>query len=215
MLPVAIVLAVFGVLTLLLALSRWLAGRRRAAGGHLLLAALLIAGALELWPIVQNLGTYQVLRPGHPIALVYCERTGSRTHRITLTGLPEGHMRVYEVAGDEWRLDSRTLTWKGLAVDLGLVPRFRLERLSTRFRSPAEPAQAAPSSFALGDTAGDDVWAQARTGTRWADYAVAGSAAAPWTPLAQGARYEVWLVDGRLEARPANEAANKALPARS
>jgi hypothetical protein len=211
---VVIVLACFGGLTLLVALSRWLAGRRWAAAGNLALAALLIAVAVLLQPVASNLATYQPRRIDRPVAQVFCERTASRTHRITLTHLPDGRMQVFEVTGDEWRLDARTLAWRGPAVDLGLKPGFRLDRLSTRFLRTTEPAGSSPSSYALSEETGEDVWAQARTGTLWARYAVADHAYGPWRPLAQGARYEVGFDAAGLQARPLNDAAATALQQR-
>ena len=209
---VALVLACFGALTALLALSRWLARRRWAAAGHLALAAVLIAAATQLWSLAADLATYGRLRHGEPVAQVFCERTGSRTFRLTLTRLPNGRMQVFELTGDEWRLDARTLAWQGRAIALGLEPRYRLERLSTRFVRAADPA-AAPSSYALARPSGDDLWAQARTRTRWAEYAVAEHAYGPWRPLVQGARFELWFDAAGLEARAANEpAANATAP---
>jgi len=211
---VALILACFGGLTALLALSRWLAGRRWAAAGHLVLAALVITGAVQLWSVAADLATYGRLRPNQPVAQVACERTGSRTFRLTLTRLPTGRMQVFEIAGDQWRLEARTLAWRRQASALGLEPRFRLERLSTRFVRIPDPLSAPPSSYALAQASGDDLWAQARTGARWADYAVAGHAYGPWQPLAQGARFELWFDAAGLHARAANEAAANALAAR-
>jgi len=208
---VALVLACFGGLTLLVALSRWLAGRKWASLGHVALSAVLLSAAAQLQPVAANLATYQRLPANAPVAQVYCERKASRTHRITLTRLPGGQMQVFEVTGDEWRIDARTLGWKGPAADLGLRPGFRLDRLSTRFLKAGQPEGEAPSSYALSEERGDDVWAQARTGTFWSGYAVADHAFGPWLPLAQGARYEVAFDAKGLKARASNEAAAKAL----
>jgi hypothetical protein len=210
---VTIVLACFGGLVLLLALSRWLAGRRWACAGHLALALTLLLGAAWLQPVAANLATYQPWHAEAPVAQVHCERTSSRSYRVTLTRLPDGRMQVFEVAGDEWRIEARTLTWQGRAVDLGLRPGFRLDRLSTRFVRAAGPGEAAPSSYLLSEEQGEDVWAQARTGTVWSQYAVAEHALAPWLPLGDGARYELQFEKGGLVGRAINEAAAKALAA--
>jgi hypothetical protein len=154
-------------------------------------------------------------------------------------------MRVFEMQGDEWRLDVRTLAWRDQAATLGLRSGYRLDRLSARYgamRLPAAPATASnrpqgknepatatadammassPSSYGLADLdeAGEDVWAQARTGSWWASYADARHAYGPWRPLADAGRFDIWLrkrgADGtvELEARPANEAAAKAVQA--
>jgi hypothetical protein len=211
---VALCLAAFGGLTLLLALSRGLAGRRWPSAGHALLGVSLLTGAALLWPVATELATYQDLRSTGRIAQVHCERTGSRSHRVTLTRMPGGQMQVFEVSGDEWRLDARTLTWRGLAVDLGLQPMYRLDRLSTRYSSTAKPGEAPPSSYRLSEETGEDVWAQVSTGARWSGRAVAQHAFSAWQPLAQGARYDLWFDSAGLQVGPANQAAIDALQAR-
>jgi hypothetical protein len=113
---------------------------------------------------------------------------------------------------------------------------FRLDRLSGRYlhtelasataptsaaapgARPA-PARLVPASFALSDEqeAGEDIWAQARTDSRWKAHVDARHAYGPWRPLASGARYDVSMsrapgqADAVLDARPANEAAAKAM----
>lgn len=208
---VTLVLAGFGSLVLLLALSRWLAGRRWAMAGHFALAMALLAAAVWFEPVATHLETYQQRRPHLPVAQVYGERTSSRSFRVTLTRLPGGQMQVFEVSGDQWRIDARTLAWQKLAADLGLKPGFRLDRLSARYVRAAEPSDATPSSYGLSEERGDDVWAQARTGAGWSRFAVADHAYGPWAPLADGARYEVVFDEHGLVARPVNEAATKAL----
>jgi hypothetical protein len=150
-------------------------------------------------------------------------------------------MQVFEMSGDEWRLDVRTLVWTGRAAKLGLPDSFRLDRLSGRYlhtelapevASTTNPAasrpQAAPgpvptllvpASYALSDEdePGEDIWAQARTDSGWRNHVDARHAYGPWRPLADGARYDVSMtrVPGKaevvLDARPANEAAAKAM----
>ena len=132
-------------------------------------------------------------------------------------------MQVYELGGDEWRLDARTLVWKGRARQLGLWPSYSLERLSARYLRSARPAHAdqgmrLPDGFALADydEVGEDVWSQARTGQRWIDEVEPGRAYGPWQPLADKARYDVWMsrepdaLDVRLEARGAGAGAPQA-----
>jgi len=226
MLGVIVLCVVFGLLALLVALSRWLARRHWAAAGNVLIAVLLLALAHRLWPPVLHLQSYQKMPAAATIAQVQSERTGPRTYRVTLTRLPAGEMQVFEMAAEEWRLDVRTLVWSGRAGGLGLPPSFRLERLSGRFvrtdsptPAPAEAAAGLPASFPLSDPdeAGEDIWAQARTGARWQAHVDARHAYGPWRPLADGARFEVRLTrpagsaEAVLEAVPANEAAVKAM----
>jgi hypothetical protein len=226
MLGVIVLCVVFGLLALLVAFSRWLARRHWAAAGNVLIAVLLLALAHRLWPPVLHLQSYQKMPAAAAIAQVQSERTGPRTYRVTLTRLPAGEMQVFEMAAEEWRLDVRTLVWTGRAASLGLPPSFRLERLSGRFvrtesadAASAETPAGLPASFPLSDPdeAGEDIWAQARTGARWQTHVDARHAYGPWRPLADGARFEVSLIrpagsaEAVLEAVPANEAATRAM----
>jgi hypothetical protein len=226
MLGVIIVLVVFGVIALLLGLSRWLARRPWAAAGNLGLAVALFLIAHSYWPAAMHLRTYEDLPRNAMVAQVHCERTGPQAYRVTLTRLPGGRMQVYLMRGDEWRLDARTLVWQGRAAKLGLQPGYRLDRLVARYRS-AEPKDGAdpavpippPTGFELSDAdePGEDIWAQARTGARWEGSIIASHVYGPWRRLAEGARYDVWMKrDPRtgtvtLDARPGNEAAAQAM----
>lgn len=224
MLGALFLIVVFGSLALLLGFSRWLAHRPWAAAGNVAIGLLLFVAAALAWPAALHLRTYERIPDQGLVAQVYCERTGSKTFRVTLTRLPSGRMQVYELAGDEWRLDARTLVWKGRARQLGLPPGYRLERLSARHLHTGRPAATdadmrLPEGFALAnfDEVGVDVWSQARTGQRWADEVEPGRAYGPWRPLADKARYDVWMthdpdaLDVRLEARAAAAAAAQAM----
>jgi hypothetical protein len=231
MLGVIAVCVVFGLLALLLGFSRWLAHRPWAAAGNLAVAVALLLVAHRLWPPVLHLQSYEPMPTRALVAQVHCERTGPRDYRVTLTRLPAGQMQVFEVAGDEWRLDARTLVWTGRASQLGLPASYRLERLSGRYlrteppvdsapaKDTASPSPALPASFALSDQdePGEDVWAQARTESGWRRHIDARHAYGPWRPLADGARFDVSMTHARgspqadLEAKPANEAAAKAM----
>jgi hypothetical protein len=204
---VAVVLACFSLITLLLAWSRWLVGRRLAAAGHLLLAVAAGWGAAALWPILASLDTYEPLVRDQVVAELHFEQTGSRSFRATLTRLPVGQIQVFEMSGDQWRIEARTLDWRGRAAQLGLRPAYRLERLSARHTRPVPGQDPAASSYALGEDRGDDVWAKARTSPAWMRYAQGNHADGPWQPLANGARFAVRIEGRTLLVDPANEAA--------
>ena len=220
MLGVIALCVAFGLLALLVALSRWLAHRPWAAAGNLAVGLGLLAFAHWLWPPVLHLQAYERMpaKSSLVIAQVHCERTGPSAYRVTLTRLPAGRMQVLEMAGDEWRLDARTLVWTGRAANLGLPDSYRLDRLGARYTQAA--AGTAPASYALSDEdePGEDIWSQARTeDSAWSRRIDARHAYSAWRALADGARYDVALVrppgaaDPLLDARPANEAAAKAM----
>jgi hypothetical protein len=232
MLEAIVVLVVFGLVALLLGMSRWLAARPWAAGGNLAIAFALLVTALRLWPAAQDLQTYERLPLRRAlVAQVYCERAGPQAFRVTLTRMPNGRMQVFEMAGDEWRVDARTLVWKSRAAQAGLSPAYRLDRLSARPEhaeatspvaagTPANPPPIpVPTGYVLHDdaTSTEDVWAQLRTGTRWDTQVDARLAYGPWRQLADGARYDIWLtlgpgdVEARMDVLPGNDAAARAM----
>jgi hypothetical protein len=208
---VAVVLAGFAIVALLLAWSRWLARRRVAATGHVLLAILAGWGALAVWSVIGGLDSYAPAPGDQPIAELYLEQTGAQRYRGTLTRLPAGRVQVFELAGDQWRLEARTLEWQGLAAELGLEPMYRLERLLTRARPapPGEPAAtSAPASrFELAAGAGEDLWAKARTRPSWERHLRGGHADSSWHVLVDKARFTVWLTGPALRVEAANQPA--------
>jgi hypothetical protein len=232
MLGIIVLLVVFGILALLVAFSRWLARRPWSATGHASLALALFMLAHTAWPVDAHLRTYEPLPDASArIAQVHAEQTGQRSWRLTLTRLPDGRMQVYEMTGDQWRLEARTLAWRGRGAALGLPSGYRLEQLSGRTlyagradgdgpnEAPPPPGadaarlESGSSRYALADPdePGEDVWSQARAGARWwSAHVDTDRVYGPWRPLVDGTRYDVWLdrtpdtADARLEVRQAS-----------
>ena len=85
-----LVVAGFAILTTLLAWARWLAGRRWAAAGHLVMAAGAAWLLATTWPVVSHLSGYGRVQRGQAVAELYFERAGARRYRAMLTRLPSG-----------------------------------------------------------------------------------------------------------------------------
>jgi len=196
-----LVLAGFAVVAILIAWSRWLSRRRWAAAGHLLLALVAALIVVLCWPVVRHLESYETVIRGRAIASLFVEKTGSRSQRVTLTRLPSGTMQVFELEGDEWRLIARELEWTPPVASLGFARRYRLESLDSRDSSASGPSVA--TEVVLVEVRGFDIWARARPGSVWSRFAVARTLSMPWEPLADQARYRVYLADdGLLVERP-------------
>jgi hypothetical protein len=211
-----LVLAGFALVTALLAWSRWLDGRRWAAGGNLLLALVAISLVATLWPVARDLATYQPMRSDQPVAEMFFEQAGARRFRATLTRLPSGRMQVFELEGDEWRLGARGLDWTPRAAALGLEPVYQLDMLEAR-PAPAEAVTvAAPTRFTLHEARGSDLWARLDAGSRWSAAAKALTIEGPWQPMAHRQRFNVRL-DGTtaLAVVPGrSQSAERSTPAR-
>jgi hypothetical protein len=207
---VAVTLACFALVALLLAWSRWLARRRLASLGHAALAAACVLLGALLWAATDSLASFQPLRPGLAIARIRFDEVGPGRYRATLVRLPQGRVQVFEMAGDSWRIEARTLVWHGLAADLGLQPACRLERLESGPASSVASAGAAGSSYALSDVVGMDVWSRVRGHPGWARYAEAGAADLPWQPIKDGQQFTVVMAGLDLAAEPVREDAGLA-----
>lgn len=209
--PVLVILAGFALVALLLAWTRWLAGRRWASAGNLALGLGAAGLTAWCWPLVAHLETYDIHRGGRPIAEIFLEQAGSSRFRATLTRLPAGRMQVFEVEGDQWRLAVRSLEWTGRVTVLGLSPSYRLERLESRATGPDAGASGDQTGFDLGEARGSDLWAKVQAGSLWSRILRAGRAEGAWQPMANGARFELTLDDAGLEAKPLNAAATASL----
>jgi hypothetical protein len=204
MTAVAWVLGLFGVMALLLAMSRLAAARNLAAGGHASLGVLLIGAAVAMDLLAADLASYRPRDGDRPIAELYFEQVGERRYSVTLTRLPEGRMQVFEFAGDAWRVDARTLDFSGWARAVGGRPGYRLDRLVAIDETAGD--EAAPSisgGFALDASPRFDLWQSARESGRWGDLLVAGDARSDEHPMSGNRRLVLRLDGQRIDVRPA------------
>jgi hypothetical protein len=195
---IAVTLACFALVAALLAWSRWLARRRLASLGHVALAAACAASSVLLWSAAGGMASYEPLRPGHGIAEIRFDELGPGRYRATLIRLPWGRVQLFEMTGESWRLQARTLRWHGLAAELGLKPAYRLERLE----SGPTVGTGAERSYSLASDEGMDVWTRARGSAGWSRYAEAAVAEVPWNPMKDGAEFRIVVTPDGLVAQP-------------
>lgn len=203
--PVAVVLAFFAALALLIALGRLLSKHRASGVGYLLTAVVLGLAASLTWGLGPVLASFEVPTGTESAAELVFERTAPGQYRATLTRLPEGRMQTFVVAGDEWRIDASSLEWPAAAQRLGAQQRHRLDGLSTRYLGRTDPSAAATAQYSLVDP----VAASCRP-SNVSDVHLYG----PWRPLADKARFVVSFQSTGIEADPANDHAENAVEAR-
>jgi hypothetical protein len=187
-----LVLAGFALVGALLAWSRWLAGRRWAAAGHLALATAAAIMVAACWPISRDLAALHPLRPNQAVAELFFEQVGAQRFRATLTRLPSGRMQVFELEGDEWRLAARGLDWTPRFAALGLGPLYQLERLEGRLASGGDET-ASPARFILHPVTDTDPWSRIAAGSWWSAAARPLTLDGPWQPTAHRQRFLVRL----------------------
>jgi hypothetical protein len=121
-------------------------------------------------------------------------------------GLPGGRMQVFELVGDTWRIDARTLDFRGWAGAIGGRPGYRLDRLVAFERTPgggAAKAEPSPTAgFALGARDGIDLWQASRSGGRWRELVTAGDARTEELPMTGKSRFALTLARDRIEVQP-------------
>jgi hypothetical protein len=210
------------VLTGLLALSflgfGWSALRRRrpyralggVTSGVLILAV--AAGALLVGLDVQ---TYSRLTYEQPVATIDLHQTGDKAFDVTIgqpaapgeVALPEN----YKLTGDEWRIEARVLKWKPWANVLGLNARYRLNRLAGEYADAAAERDGQHSVYDLPPRGTDGAIGRLshRLDKAHIVDTVYGSVAL--MPMADNARYEVWMTQSGLVARAVNDQAAQAV----
>ena len=207
---IAIVLAASGLLALVVAFRRLFRGRFMPATRSMFAALLLIALAAVLFLIATNLATYARLTHEEPVADLAFEAQGPQQFRATLTRAPSGNVETFLLSGDEWQLDARVLKWRGWANVLGLDARYRLERVSGRYRDIEQERYAPRTVYPLATTPAIDLWAISRAKPSWLPFVDALYGSATYLPMADGARYRVTISQSGLVARPTNGAAETA-----
>ncbi len=185
--------------------------RRRlaASGANGALAVFLLAFAAVVASFTLNLHTYRRLTHEQEVAILRFDQLAPQYFRVTVRYPGDGGTETLDLRGDEWQLDARVLKWHGAATVLGLDARYRLERLSGRYRSAAEEQSRPRSVHPLAEDRGLDLWSIAqRHRLPWVD-AVYGSAT--YLPMRDRAQFEVRLAPTGLVARPANAPATAAV----
>jgi hypothetical protein len=203
--------------------GRWITGPLKIVGGGLVLG-----GILSLLLLAQNVQTYARLTYERPVATVALRQLAPQYFEVTVIQPPlvEGgqpRTALYPVNGDDWRIEAQVLKWKPWANVLGLDSQYRLDRLSGRYQDIEQERHGARS---VHDLSGGDapkgeilgvtlpwnftVWNGARRYRRYVDAVDTLYGGATYMPMADGARYEVWITQSGLVARPANDAARNA-----
>lgn len=207
---IAIVLAACGVIALFVALRRLFRGRFMPAIRSTFAAILLLAVAAVLFLVATNLHLYARLTHEEPVADIAFAQQGAQQFLATLTRAPSGNVETFLLSGDEWQLDARVLKWRGWANLLGLDARYRLERVSGRYRDIEQERTAPRTVYGLATPPAIDLWAISRVHPSWLPFVDALYGSATYLPMADGARYRVTISPSGLVARPTNPEAESA-----
>lgn len=210
----AITLALFGVMLLVLSFRRHRHHRDVSALLHGISGALLLLGGSLLFTVALNFNTYSELRAGTPIAEVSIEKATENTYLLRLLRIPAGDLQVFSIRGEQWDLQARLLHWRGWTRKLGLSDHIRLEQLnslSTR-KVRNSSTQGYVNSYALTGDPGIDLWRlhqRYADQSRWLDTEALRTAS---LPLQDGARFHVYWQENQLVVRQINRPGQRRTP---
>lgn len=181
------------------------------AGAHGLtgLVLLLLGGLLSALSL--NLYTYQRLTHEQAVGEITFHRLSPEHFQADLLRAGSHMLQRFELQGDEWQLDARILKFRGLAQLVGLDARYRLERLSGRYFSVADERRHEHSVYALSRDPGLDLWSLALRHAAWLPWVDARYGSAVYLPMADRARYRIFVTQSGIIARAANPAARSAV----
>jgi len=218
--PLMFFLFALSILLLLIAFGHLLAGHRHwRARRHLhavhrgmwtavfLLAAAITAG------LALAIRSYRLLSAEARVATLSARQLGPQQFAVQID-LPDGTHESAELRGDEWQLDAHVIKWMPRAVALGAQPLYRLDRLASRYRNPAQAQSTPPSVVALNEDSIIDLWQLKQRFPRWLPWIDADYGSAAYLPLVDGGKYTATLsATGGLIARPADAATAEKLQA--
>ena len=210
-------LALVGGVTLIAGTGAFFGGRPVSGLLRMIGGAGVGAGAAFVALAGMNVQTYARLSYERPVATLELERVGPQHFTASLVlpeteARPEGARQTYDIYGDEWRIEARVLKWQPWANVLGLDSQYQLDRLSGRYIGTEDELNARRSVYDLRPVAENqvDLWALGRQHDILINAVdtLYGSGAA--MPMADGARYEVWITQSGLIARAVNPQAEEA-----
>ncbi|OGI38681.1 MAG: hypothetical protein A2140_10555 [Candidatus Muproteobacteria bacterium RBG_16_62_13] len=170
----------------------------------------LMASAAAVFLMLLNLHTYARLTHEQPLVEMVFTKIADQHFRTEMS-FAGGGVRVLELRGDEWQLDAQVLKWKGPANLFGADTLYRFDRLSGRYRDIARERGGQRTIHDLNENPGLDTWRVVRWIQRWLNWVDAVYGSGTYLPMADGARFRVSLGTQGLIARPANDAAEKAV----
>jgi len=159
----------------------------------------LALGALVI-AVGWNLYTYAALTREAPVAELGFRQTGPQTFEARVV-LADGRQLAPTLRGDDWRIEAQVLKFHGWASMLGAEPRYRLDRLSGRYRAAEQERSAPRSVVELIPRRGVDVWQWAEQYPGWLPFVDASYGSGAYLPMHDGARYRVSLGQSGLIAR--------------
>ncbi len=158
-----------------------------------------------------NFYTYHRLNKEALIASIKFWQFGPQQFLAVLSQGSGDDVQSYLINGDEWQVDARILKLKSTAIIAGLDSRYRLERLSGRYRNIDQERYDQRSVFDLSTEPGLDIWPLLLTLQNYLDWIDTYYGNSVYLPMADQANYQIVLTQSGILSRPENEQARRAV----
>ncbi len=205
-----VMMAIAGLVWLVSGSYRLLHGRFFNGPGRMFVGVLLLLVVAFVGLLALELHTYFVFTHEQMVATVRFTAIGPQYFHAQLTDAG-GHVTQADLHGDEWQVDARIIKWRGIATLMGLQTRYRLDRLSGRYRNLSQERNAAHSAVSLANVTWPDSWSLLQRSAHWLPWMDASYGSATFLPMVDGGVYQVSLSNTGLVARPGNAAARQAV----
>lgn len=198
---IAVLLLVVAGLKVLFRGSWFLAWLKGCAGVFLLCLAAMLAS------MAGDMRSYKPLLVEQTIAKVRFTEFKPQIYIATIS-IPGEAENAFELHGDQWQLDTRIITWRGLLASLDMEPLYRLGRLSGRYMTMEQERNSPRYVYELGASGlGVDTWKFLHGMHSQLPWIRPQYGSAVYMPMAHNASYEVVLEGSSLIATPVNEEA--------
>ncbi|MBB71286.1 MAG: hypothetical protein CMF50_02675 [Legionellales bacterium] len=184
--------------------ARWV----RAIQSAFVAGVLIVVGLLGIG-FTHNLDTYQSLEPGKALATIHFVEIGPNRYHVILKIRGKRRVKQFNLDGDQWQIDAHILRWRKLAQSLGLQPLYRLENITSGFRQ-ATNTQPQSSHYGLGKNHGIDLSQLLKKNQAWLPIVDSIYDNGTYAPMANQAKFSIWLTETGLKAQPENTMAVRA-----
>lgn len=195
---IAVLLLMVAGVRVLMRGSWFLAWLKGCAGVFLLCIAAMLAS------MAGDMRSYRPVLAGEIIAKVRFTEFKPQIYIATVS-IPGEAENAFELHGDQWQLDTRIISWRGMLSSLDMEPLYRLGRLSGRFMTLEQERNSPRYVHELGATdLGIDTWKLLQGMQDKLPWVRPQYGSAVYMPMAHDANYEVVLEGSRLIATPIN-----------
>ncbi|MEM8498349.1 MAG: cation/multidrug efflux pump [Pseudomonadota bacterium] len=198
---IAVLLLVLASAKVLLKGSWFIAWLKGCAGVFLLCLAAMLAS------MAGDIRSYKPLLAEQTIAKIRFTEFKPHIYIATI-GIPGEAENAFELHGDQWQLDTRIISWRGMLASLDIEPLYRLGRLSGRYMTLEEERNNPRYVHELGASGvGVDTWKLLQGLHNTLPWIRLQYGSAVYMPMAHNARYELVLNGSSLLATPVSEEA--------